>query len=68
MRDRPASSDVYSRTGVEISSASQSSNSAVPAAVISYTVRSGRRPSRVTSRLRMSSCFCSDSTTAYSEP
>ena len=49
MRDSPASSDMKSRTGVDSSSASQSSNSSTPASVIAYTVRSGRLPSRVVS-------------------
>ena len=35
MSESPASSEVYSRTGVESSSASQSSYSSLPAGVIS---------------------------------
>ena len=52
-----ASNLVYSRSGLLISSRSQSVSSARPASVIWYVVRSGCRPYRPTSTVSMKPCF-----------
>ena len=62
--DSAASNCRYSFTGTATSAVSQSTYSRVPASVIWYTVRSGRRPSRTVSRALIMPRFSRDSTTA----